>query len=409
MTLTYKFNYDGEYIQDILGLCKISKNLYNQALYIIKKELKENNKFLFYNDLNKIMKETQNLDGMINYRLLKTQVSQQCLRNIDKDIKSYAKSIKEWSINKKKYNKKPKLPKYKKEYNLLTYTNQSCTIRNGKIKLSKDLTIRIPHYNKYKECFKEFQQVRILPKSNKNVIFEIIYEKECENKELDNSKYATIDIGVNNLATVIFDCHETILYNGKVLKSINQFMNKMVAKYRSELEKKNRKKSSNRIRMFYDKRNTRVNDLLHKISRNIINKAIKYNIGTIVVGYNKRWKDSINIGKRNNQTFVQIPFDNLLHKLEYKCRQCGIVFIKHEESYTSKCDALTMEKICKHDIYSGKRIKRGLFQSSCGKLINADVNGSLNILRKVFGDSNNNVCRIINSGRLFRPVKCNIL
>lgn len=409
MTLTYTFNYAGKNIQDILELCKISKNLHNQALYIIKKELKENNKFLFYRDLNKIMKETKNLEGTINYRLLKAQVSQQCLINIDKNIKCYIKSIKNWSKNKEKYNGRPGLPKYKKEYNLLIYSNQSCTIKDGKINFSKDLSIQIPQYDKYKDCFEKFQQVRVLPKSNKNVLIEIIYKKEYKNKELDKDRYAAIDLGVNNLATVIFDCYETVLYNGRVLKSTNQFTSKMIVKYRSELEKKNKRKFSNRIKTFYNKRNTRVNDLLHKISRNIINKAIKYNIGTIVVGYNKGWKDSINIGKRNNQIFVQIPFENLLHKLEYKCKQHGIEFVRHEESYTSKCDALVMEKICKHDVYSGKRIKRGLFQSSCGKLINADVNGSLNILRKVVGDSNNNVCRIINSGRLFRPIKYNIL
>lgn len=409
MTLIYKFNYDGKDIQNILELCKTSKNLYNQTLYAVKQELRENNKFLSYKDLDKIMKETKNLEGTINYRLLKAQVSQQCIRNIDKDIKSYVKSIKDWSRHKDKYNGKPRLPKYKKEYNLLTYTNQCCTIKDGKINLSKELAVRIPQYDKYKDCLEKFQQVRVLPKSNKNVVIEIVYEKECRNEELDKGKYATIDLGINNLATVIFDCNETVLYNGRVLKSINQFANKMVAKYKSELEKKNGKKSSRRIRMFYGKRNARVSDLFHKISRNIVNKAIKYGIGTIVVGYNKGWKDSINIGKRNNQTFVQIPFDSLLGMLEYKCGQCGIKFIKNEESYTSKCDALAMEDVCKHGVYFGKRVKRGLFQSSCGKLINADVNGSLNILRKVIGDSDNSICRIINSGRLFRPVKYNIL
>ena len=186
-------------------------------------------------------------------------------------------------------------------------------------------------------------------------------------------------------------------------------MNKTVEKYKSELDIKNKQKTSKRLKQIYSKRNARIEDYLHKVSRSIVNNAIKYNIGTVVVGYNKGWKDSINIGKRNNQTFVQIPFSSLLHKLEYKCKQCGIEFIKNEESYTSKCDALAMEKICKHDVYSGKRIKRGLFQSSCGKVINADVNGSLNILRKVVGDSNDVIQRIINSGRLFRPLKHNVL
>jgi putative transposase len=147
--------------------------------------------------------------------------------------------------------------------------------------------------------------------------------------------------------------------------------------------------------------------MFHKISREIVNKMIENHIGTIIVGYNKGWKDSIRIGKRNNQIFVGIPFYDLISKLSYKCEKCGITFITREESYTSKCDALAMEPIGRHDSYSGKRIKRGLYQSSVGKTINADVNGALNIMRKVIGDSYPN--EIIDSGRLFRPIKCDIL
>ena len=237
---------------------------------------------------------------------------------------------------------------------------------------------------------------------------EIVYEKECRNEELDNTKFASIDLGVDNIATAIFDKNETLIYNGKPIKSVNQFANKLIAKYKSELEKINKKKLSKRIRKIYSKRNVRMEDYFHKLSRRIVNKTIKYKIGTIVVGYNKGWKDSINIGKRNNQTFVQIPFDSLLQKLEYKCKQYGINLIIQEESYTSKCDALAMESIEKHKEYMGKRVKRGLYQSSTRKLINADLNGALNILRKVIGDSDV-IYRIIDSGLLFRPLKCNVL
>ena len=225
---------------------------------------------------------------------------------------------------------------------------------------------------------------------------------------MDNTKFASIDLGVDNIATAIFDKNETLIYNGKPIKSVNQFANKLIAKYKSELEKINKKKLSKRIRKIYSKRNVRMEDYFHKLSRRIVNKTIKYKIGTIVVGYNKGWKDSINIGKRNNQTFVQIPFDSLLRKLEYKCKQCGINLIIQEESYTSKCDALAMESIEKHKEYMGKRVKRGLYQSSTRKLINADLNGALNILRKVVGDSDV-IHRIIDSGRLFRPLKYNVL
>ena len=135
---------------------------------------------------------------------------------------------------------------------------------------------------------------------------------------------------------------------------------------------------------------------------------MEHKVGNLVVGYNKGWKDSINIGKRNNQTFVGIPYGKLTDFLMYKCEMCGINLVVNEESYTSKCDALALESIGKHEEYKGKRVKRGLFQSSTGKLVNADVNGALNIRRKVVGDSEC-VTRIIDSGRLFRPVRINIL
>lgn len=408
MRLVYKFKYNGKEIQRLLELCRISKNLYNQTLYAIKKELKENNKFLFYNDLDKLMKETTNLEGEINYRLLKAQVSQQCLKIIDKDIKSYIKSIKDWSKHKEKYRGTPKLPNYKKDYNLLVFTNQCCSIKNGYINLYKDLNIQIPQYDKYKEYLVKFKQVRILVKNDNEIVIEIIYEKECMNEELDRNRFASIDLGVDNIATAIFDENEALIYNGKPIKSVNQFANKLIAKYKSELEIKNKRKTSKRLKHIYSKRNARMEDYFHKLSRRIVNKSVEHKIGTIVVGYNKGWKDSINIGKRNNQTFVQIPFDSLLQKLEYKCKQCGINFIVQEESYTSKCDALAMESIGKHKEYMGKRVKRGLYQSSTRKLINADLNGALNIMRKVIGDSDA-VHRIIDSGRLFRPLKCNVL
>ena len=114
----------------------------------------------------------------------------------------------------------------------------------------------------------------------------------------------------------------------------------------------------------------------------VVNKMVSIEIGNIVVGYNKGWKDSINIGRRNNQTFVQMSFDRFIEYLKYKCEMVGINLIIHEESHTSKCDALALEDVKQHDTYLGKRVKRGLFQSSIGKLINADVNDLLNILRK---------------------------
>ena len=190
------------------------------------------------------------------------------------------------------------------------------------------------------------------------------------------------------------------------MKANNQYFNKTISDLKSKLN--HNVYSSNKIKNLYSKRDNQLTDIFHKLSRTIINNLIQRNIGNLVVGYNKGWKDSINIGKRNNQTFCYISYDKLLSYLKYKCEMIGIKLVIHEESYSSKCDSLVLEPIKKQEVYLGTRVKRGLFQSSCGKLINADVNGSLNILRKVVGDSSF-INQIIDSGWLFQPLRVNIL
>lgn len=405
MKLVYKFNLKQN--KKLYDMCKISKNLYNQGLYLVKKELRENNKWLSYSQLNKELQTTNNLEGEINYRLLKAQVSQQCLRILDNNIKSYIKAVKDYAKNKSKYKNYPRLPQYKKEVNQLVYTNQCCSIKDGYLKLSKEISIKIPQFDKYSEKLKTFQQVRINPKLNNSFVVEIIYvDNEAKNTELNFDLYSSIDLGVDNLATMILPDCQPILYNGKQIKSKNQYFNKQISKLRSNLT--NNKKTSKQIQGLFVKRNNQLSDIFHKLSRMIVNKLLEHKIGNLVVGYNKGWKDSIHIGKRNNQTFVQISYDKFLNYLKYKCEMVGISLIVHEESYTSKCDSLALEEIKKHDKYLGKRVKRGLFRSSVGKLINADVNGSLNILRKVVGDSAI-ISMIINSGWLFQPLRVNIL
>ena len=153
----------------------------------------------------------------------------------------------------------------------------------------------------------------------------------------------------------------------------------------------------------YDKRDRYFEDAFQKVSRQIVDMLVEKKIGRLIVGYNDGWKQKSDMGKRNNQKFVQMPFARLASYLRYKCEMVGIDFVEHEESYTSKCDALALEPIGKHEQYLGRRTKRGLFRSSTGKLINADQNGALNIMRKVVGDSY--VSRIVNSGHSLCPVR----
>lgn len=410
MRLVYRFN-NYEHNDELLQMCRIAKDLYNQALHLFLTSLNsDERKWLNYYDFVKQLPQMQNLEGAINYKLLKAQVSQQTLKVLDKTLKGYLKSIKDWKGHKEKYKGMPRPPRYlpRNGYFQLCYPNQSCSVKDGRVYLSKNLSIKIPQWKKYGDKLKGFQQVRILPKGEYTV-FEIIYNDDTVvNENLNYSRYSSIDLGVNNLVTLVNDFTKPLLYNGKQVKSLNRYFNKEIARYKSLAETNNGKKSIRRIRQLHEKRTNTIDDLMHKVSRHIVRFLNENGIGNLVCGRNKGWKDSINLGKVNNQTFIQIPYERLISQLRYKCESLGIKFIEVEEGYTSKCDALANEEVCKHEFYSGKRVKRGLFQSGVGRLINADVNGALNILRKVVNDSSL-IGEIVNSGWLFQPRKLNNL
>lgn len=404
MRLVYRFNIGKN--EEISKLCKVSNNLYNQALYVFRETLKNESKWLSYFELDKILKNTKNLDGKINYRLLKAQCSQQVLKLLDNNIKSYYRSIQDYKKHPNKYKEKPGLPKYRKrgsEFNLY-YPNQSCIIINGKIILSKKLFVDIPQYEKYSGLLENFKQVRILP-NYAGYRIEVIYEVEdIEIPKSKEEKIASMDLGIDNLATLVSEDF-TYLFSGKFIKSYNRLFNKKLAKLNSIKDLQKIKGTTKRIKKLYYERDLYIEDVFHKISRRIVNLLTNSGITKLIVGYNKGWKQEVNMGKKNNQKFTQIPFARLISYLEYKCELVGIEIVTHEESYTSKCDSLAFEAIGKHGNYLGKRKKRGLYQSSTGKLINADVNGALNIMRKVVDDSSNYVRRIIDRGLLFNPVR----
>ena len=401
MRLVYSFKI--KYTDELREQMLLSNNLYNQANYMIKEHYKTTGKYLSYPEVELKCKTQE--DCYNNYRKIhKAQCAQQILKTLDQNWKSFFKTIKDYKKNPIKYKGCPKPPKYKEKgaYNSLIFTNQSCQIRNGKIHLWKSCKpIKFPQkeYN-----FSKFQQVRFIPKK-RYIKVEIIYNKECVNSDLDASKSLGIDLGLDNLVTCVSE-NKTFIVSGKILKSVNQFYNKTKAKLKSQKEDKGKRRKRlniDKLQKLEEKRSYFIKDFLHKVSRGIVNFCLSNKISRIVIGHNKQWKDSIAIGKQNNQNFVNIPHSQLISYLKYKCELVGIALIECEESYTSKCDALAFEKIQKHDVYLGKRVKRGLFQSSVGKLINADVNGALNILRKVINDSF--VRKIIDSGSLFLPVK----
>ena len=195
----------------------------------------------------------------------------------------------------------------------------------------------------------------------------------------NNNRYSSIDLGVNNLATVTSNVVKPYIINGKPIKSINQYYNKETAICRSN----NNKKRQRRLSL---KRENKIKDYFHKSSSYIVNQLVSDSINTLIIGYNKDWKQDTNMGKINNQKFVFIPHSKFVTMLQYKCRLKGINVLLTEESYTSKSSFLDRDPLKKSESYGGKRICRGLYRTKNGTLINSDVNGALNILRKEVWD-----------------------
>ncbi len=212
---------------------------------------------------------------------------------------------------------------------------------------------------------------------------EVVYEVKDVEMLKDNNHYAGIDLGINNLATITSNISQSYIVNGRPVKSINQYYNKIKANLQSQLKDK---RTSKRIQRLTFKRNCKIKDYFHKSTSYIVNQLVSDSINTVVIGQNKDWKQDINIGTKNNQSFTSIPHSMFINMLKYKCRLKRINIVCIEEPYTSKSSFLDLDPIpsLKDEkvSFSGKRIKRGLYRSGSGSIINADVNGSFNILRK---------------------------
>ena len=354
-------------------LCFLSKNLYNSALYLVRKEFCNNKTYLNYYSVNKILKESNQID----YRALPSQISQQTLKLLDKNFMSFFATIKKGC--------NAKIPKYLDKLS----GRQVVHITKPYIKRINNNEVYIRQFDlTIKTRIDNIQYIKIVPENKLSIKVLVGYNIECSNIKLDYTKIASIDLGIDNLATLTFnDLHmQPIIINGKPLKSINQFYNMMSAKIYSKPVRQNIKLNSiheMKIKLS-NKRNNKVNDYMHKASRYIVNHLVENQIGNLVIGYNTGWKQDTNLGRVNNQNFVSIPFVKFINMLKYKCKLVNINVDIIEEAYTSKCSFLDNESIEKHDTYLGKRVYRGLFKSAKGILINADVNGSLNIMKKYF-------------------------
>lgn len=379
-------------------ICLKSGLLYNYVLFNVRQGIFSGDYINEYEFSTKLCKENQ-----VDFRNLPSVVSQQVVAQVFSVTKSWMKSKKEYEKNPSKFLSRPKLPKYKrgKKQNMVVFTASACRLKSdGYIHFIKNIIPPI----KTKIGDNKLCQVRIIPQATCYVV-EVIYEKKEQDLNLNKDNVLSIDLGLNNLCTCISNVGiSPFIVNGKVIKSFNQWYNKKKARLMSLIGDKGTSRRINKMTCY---RNCWISDKIHKISRYIIDICRSNNIGTIVIGQNRGWKQEINLGKRINQKFVEIPFSDLINKISYKAKLIGINLITHEESYTSKIDHMAFEPLKKQDAYLGKRKRRGLFQSSIGKLINADINGAIGIGRKVFGDSY--VSRIIDSGLAFNPIRINIL
>ena len=269
---------------------------------------------------------------------------------------------------------------------------------------------KIPNYLKDKNFDDEIKYLEIVPKLG---YYELHIKYEAQEKEVKSgaNNWASIDLGMNNLCTVTSNKTHAFILNGRAIKSINQKFNKKIATAKSKAKKSNNKNITKEISRLYTKRGNKLNQEIHKITDFLVQSVLTHNIDFIVLGYNKGWKIGASMGKRTNQNFVQIPFSKILNQLIYKLQLEGIEVHLQEESYTSKTSYFDNEPIKRHQTYKGKRINRGLFQTKNGLLINADVNGSLNIYRKFIlniQEVHDVLLEPVDTGLVMNPIKINL-
>jgi len=352
--------------EQLYSLCSLSKLLYNKCTFYIRQAFFSHSPLPSITQLVSIVQHEPFYKNLHN-----TKTAKQTIRKALADWSNFFKALKAYKNNPELFEEKPKPPNYKKRLAQVIFYNE--TINRKQLKNN----IITPTNNCFsiKSNIKKFRQVIITPKRF-GFMIDVQYEIK-ENKKSKKKGVCSIDLGINNLCAITSDQHVPLLINGRIIKSINQWFNKHKCKRTSK------------------KRYFRIENYFHHVSKLIVDNCLKYDIGTIIIGRNKGWKKKINIGKVNNQKFCSIPFYNLIEKIKYKAKIKGLNVITVEEGYTSKASYLDKDIIpeynpdnieVKHK-FSGRRITRGLYKASDGRIINADVNGSGNILRKAIQKS----------------------
>ena len=388
-TEKYIMRPDDPYYEQMDQMCFNAKNLYNQSNYIVRQEFIKSGKWIRYEELDAITKE---IEDYPDYKKMPgAQSAQQTLRQLDRDWSSFFKAIKDWKAHPEKYLGRPNLPKYKHKEKgrcVLYVTNQCAKVDGTRIKFPKT-------FNGYeldplcirRKGFKKINQVTFVPK-NRYIEVEVVYTIEIGDLMKDNGRYLGVDLGIDNLAAIgnNFGQRPKII-NGKGLKSENAYYNKMISNLRSLAKVCNDKNFTNRMYRLTNKRDMIIEDFMHKASRWLVNYAKENDVSVIIIGKNKGWKQSVSLGKHNNQNFVGIPFNRFIEMVQYKAEELQIRVELVEESYTSGTSFIDNELPIKKNYDKSRRKTRGQFISNSGVMINADVNSSYQMIKKVFGGS----------------------
>ena len=373
-----------EYFDNLIDLCIKAKNLYNATLYDIRQTFFKTGKYKNYNAVNKDFSKQNNPD----YRALNSHIAQFIQRRVDSNFKSFFSNNQNYKSGDSKI--KPGIPKYK---------DSMITVRIPKKAVNKSkregyLGIGYPKGNKTLTEIKtaipyeEAVFIEVMPMGN-HLRVNVGYKKKIKEVKTNNN-YAAIDLGVDNLITMVSNVSQPLIINGKPVKSINQYYNKKLAEKQSKLE--DDVYTSKSIKRLSFKRNNKISDYFHKASNIVVNYLVSNDIRTLYIGKNVGWKQNTKMGKKNNQKFVYIPFNRLVDMINYKAKLNGIKVVVVEESYTSKASFIHQDFIPVYDPenketykFSGYRKTRGNYVNkgdAVVKEINADVNGALNILRK---------------------------
>jgi len=391
---TNRLRLDKQQSDALRQMCHLSKNMFNVGLYNVRQYFFQERKYLRYEGNYHYAKENE------NYKELPTDIAQQTLKIADRSFRSFFKLLQLKQAG--GYQTKVSIPGYlpKDGYFLLTIPIRP---RDWAKLPGKDWVFNIPMSRPFRRQWgvvtitiperlrdKVLKEIRILPKLGARY-FDVsyVYEVEEETQVKQMGEVLGIDLGLDNFATCVSSTRHSFIVDGKHVKSVNQWYNKENARLQSIKDLQGISGLTHKQAKLLDRRNHRVNDFLNKSARYVIDWCRDNGISKIVIGYNPDLKQGVNMGKRNNQKFTQIPIFTFKRKLESLCKQYGIECVEQEESYTSKASSLDRDILPvwnadnrpKHQ-FQGKRIKRGLYRTAKGWLINADANGALNILRK---------------------------